>query len=157
LKSHEARYFFEIARIAKQKRRRLLVLENVKGLLSHDRGKTFANILATLDELGYDAQWQVLNSKYFVPQNRERIFIIGHLREEPRPKIFPIRENLEGDNNTRHKAQEDGTWIRDKLVGAIDANYHKGYGTRTMIYMSQKKYEYETKNSGTKRVLDTYK
>ena len=50
--------FFEIARIAKQKRPRLLLLENVKGLLSHDRGKTFANILATLDELGYDAEWQ---------------------------------------------------------------------------------------------------
>lgn len=125
--------FFEIARIARQKRPRLLLLENVKGLLSHDRGKTFANILATLDELGYDAEWQVLNSKYFVPQNRERIFIIGHLRGTPRPEIFPIRENLEGDNSTRHKTQEDGTWFRDKLVGAIDANYHKGYGTRTMI------------------------
>lgn len=48
--------FFEVARIAKQKRPRLLLLENVKGLLSHDRGKTFAVILATLDELGYDAQ-----------------------------------------------------------------------------------------------------
>lgn len=130
--------FFEIARIAKQKRPRLLLLENVKGLLSHDRGKTFANILATLDELGYDAQWQVLNSKYFVPQNRERIFIICYLRGTPRPEVFPIREDDSGNYFTRPETQEDGSRIRDKLVGAIDANYHKGYGTRTMIYLSQK-------------------
>ena len=84
--------FFEIARIARQKRPRLLLLENVKGLLSHDRGKTFAVILSTLDELGYDAQWQMLNSKYWVPQNRERIFIVGHLRGTPRPQVFPFRE-----------------------------------------------------------------
>ncbi len=84
--------FFEIARIAKQKRPRLLLLENVKGLLSHDGGKTFAEILATLDEIGYDAQWQVLNSKYFVPQNRERIFIIAHLRGTSRPEVFPLGE-----------------------------------------------------------------
>ena len=82
--------FFEIARIAGQKRPGLLLLENVKGLLSHDRGKTFATILATLDELGYDAQWQVLNSKYFVPQNRKRVFIVGHLRGEPWKQVFPL-------------------------------------------------------------------
>jgi len=82
--------FFEIARIAKQKRPRFLLLENVEGLLSHADGRTFAQILATLDEIGYDAEWQVLNSKYFVPQNRDRIFIIAYLRETPRPKVFPL-------------------------------------------------------------------
>jgi DNA (cytosine-5)-methyltransferase 1 len=83
--------FFEIARIAKEKRPRLLLLENVKGLLSHDQGRTFGVILSTLDELGYDCQWQVLNSKDFgVPQNRERVFIIGHLRGTPRPQVFPL-------------------------------------------------------------------
>ena len=133
--------FFEIARIAKQKRPRFLLLENVKGLLSHDRGRTFAVILAALDELGYDAEWQVLNSKYFVPQNRERIFIIGYLRGEPRLEIFPIRENIKGNNSSRHKTQKDGSRVRDQItgsvqtsptngaatmiVGAIDANYHK--------------------------------
>jgi len=84
--------FFEIARIAKQKQPRILFLENVKGLLSHDKGKTFAVILNTLDELGYDCEWQVLNSKDFgVPQNRERVFIIGYFRGTSRPKVFPIR------------------------------------------------------------------
>ena len=72
--------FFEIARILRAKQPRLFVLENVKGLLSHDNGNTFRTIIATLDELGYDLQWQVLNSKnHGVPQNRERVFIIGHL------------------------------------------------------------------------------
>ena len=88
--------FYEIARIAQDKRPTYLFLENVKGLLSHDNGRTFETILRTFDELGYELQWQVLNSKNFgVPQNRERVFIIGHLRGEPRPQIFPLRENDE--------------------------------------------------------------
>ena len=85
--------FFEIARCLKQKQPRLFLIENVKGLLSHDQGRTFLTILATLDELGYDCQWQVLNSKNFgVPQNRERVFIVGHLRGTSRPEVFPIGE-----------------------------------------------------------------
>ena len=87
--------FFEIARILRAKQPRLFVLENVKGLLSHDNGNTFRTIIATLDELGYDLQWQVLNSKnHGVPQNRERVFIIGHLRGTSRPKVFPFGENV---------------------------------------------------------------
>jgi len=86
--------FFKIARILRTKQPRLLCLENVKGLLSHDNGNTFRTILSTLDELGYDLQWQVLNSKNFgVPQNRERVFIIGHLGGTSRPEVFPIGES----------------------------------------------------------------
>lgn len=92
--------FFEIARIARAKQPRLLLLENVAGLLSHEEGRTFGVILGVLDELGYDAQWQVLNSKDFgVPQNRERVFIVGHHRGTPRPEVFPF---IGGD-------QEDGS------------------------------------------------
>lgn len=87
--------FFEIARAAEQIKPRTLFLENVRGLLSHDKGRTFRTIISTLDELGYDAEWQILNSKNFgVPQNRERVFIIGHLRGERGREVFPItREN----------------------------------------------------------------
>lgn len=89
--------FFEIARAAKEIQPSLLFLENVKGLLSHDKGRTFRTILSTLDELGYDAEWQILNSKDFgVPQNRERVFIIGHLRGKRGREVFPIR----GDDTT---------------------------------------------------------
>lgn len=64
--------FFEIARIAAVKRPAFLLLENVPGLLSHDGGRTFATILGTLSDLGYNVTWQVLNSKDFgVPQSRK--------------------------------------------------------------------------------------
>lgn len=93
--------FFEIARAAKEIKPPLLFLENVKGLLSHDQGRTFRTILSTLDELGYDAEWQVLNSKDFgVPQNRERVFIIGHLRGTGGRPVFPIF----GKNGTINQA-----------------------------------------------------
>ena len=83
--------FFEIMRAAKQIQPPILFLENVKGLLNHDKGRTFRIILQAMDELGYDAEWQVLNSKDFgVPQNRERVFIIGHLRGACGREIFPI-------------------------------------------------------------------
>ena len=84
--------FFDIARATEQIKPRFLLLENVKGLLSHDKGKTFATILSTLDELGYNVEWQVFNSKdYGVPQNRERAFIIGHLRGECGREILSFR------------------------------------------------------------------
>ncbi|EGO8848093.1 DNA cytosine methyltransferase [Enterococcus faecalis] len=82
--------FFEIARFTAILRPRFLFLENVKGLLNHERGATFETILRTLDELGYDVEWACLNSKAYVPQNRERVFIIGHSRAERTPQIFPL-------------------------------------------------------------------
>lgn len=73
--------FFEIARIASVKKPKYLFLENVPGLLNHDSGRTFETIIRTLDELGYDVCWQVLNSKNFgVPQSRNRVYIIGYHR-----------------------------------------------------------------------------
>jgi len=112
--------FFDIARIIKAKQPRLVFLENVKGLLSHDNGETFRTIIATLDELGYDIQWQVLNSKnHGVPQNRERVFIIGHLRGTSRPEVFPFGSTDEKDIRNTGK----------DLSYALDANYHKGTNT----------------------------
>ena len=98
--------FFEIARIIKAKRPKIVLLENVKGLLNHDKGKTFSVILQTISELGYDVQWMVLNSKFFgVPQNRERVFIIGSLRGTSRPEILPFRE---GNQEFTREADEQG-------------------------------------------------
>lgn len=85
--------FFEIARFASILRPSYLFLENVKGLLNHEGGATFETILRALDELGYDVEWQVLNSKDYVPQNRERVFIIGHLRGASTEKIFPFERD----------------------------------------------------------------
>ncbi|MGY6667036.1 DNA (cytosine-5-)-methyltransferase [Bacillus cereus] len=75
--------FFEIARIAEAKQPRLLLLENVKGLISSAKGEVIRVIVETLNSIGYTVDFNVLNSKYFgVPQNRERIFIVGILNGE---------------------------------------------------------------------------
>jgi len=75
--------FFEIARICAEKRPKYLILENVKGLLSHRKGETFEKMLGVLAELGYDVEWEVLNSKSFgTAQNRERLYIKGYFREK---------------------------------------------------------------------------
>lgn len=115
--------FFDICRVLRAKRPSYLLLENVKGLLSHDDGLTFQTIIGTLDELGYDYQWGVLNSKDFgVPQNRERVFIVGHTRGKPRPKVFPLGE---------------ADKVYPELATCLDANYGKGWlnhGQRTMIF-----------------------
>lgn len=99
--------FFDLARILRTKRPRLFVFENVKGLLNHDGGNTFRTIITTIVELGYDCQWEVLNSKnHGVPQNRERVIIVGHLRGSSRPQVFPItRENGNIANASQHEQQ----------------------------------------------------
>ena len=76
-----------------------LFIENVKNLLSVNGGWDFARLLTELEQGGYDAEWQVLNSKYFgVPQNRERVFIVGHLRGRSTTEVFPV-EGTDGENH----------------------------------------------------------
>ncbi len=83
--------FFEIARVAGKRRPAYLLLENVPGLLSHDKGRTFTAILSTLSELGYHVEFQVLNSKDFgVPQSRKRLYIIGYLDPGCAGKVLPF-------------------------------------------------------------------
>ncbi|PAE24048.1 DNA (cytosine-5-)-methyltransferase [Bacillus sp. 7894-2] len=74
--------FFEMARLAAEKQPKLILAENVKGLVSHDKGKTLDTIVKTLNDIGYRVDFEIMNSKYFgVAQNRERIFIVG-VRED---------------------------------------------------------------------------
>ena len=121
--------FFEVARILKVKRPKTILLENVKGLLNHEGGKTFGVIIQTLDELGYKVQWMVLNSKFHgVPQNRERVLIIGNLRGTSRSEILPFEINSretfkdwESQNSGTLCAQygkipTDGTYVRAVLT-----------------------------------------
>lgn len=134
--------FFEICRFASILRPKYLFLENVRGLLNHDGGgATFETIIRTLDGLGYDVEWQVLNSKNFgVPQNRERVFIIGHLRGQRTRNVFPIlRENAKSDNqqskieivgNTKNPngtSQGTGSIVYDSngLIGTLCARDYK--------------------------------
>jgi DNA (cytosine-5)-methyltransferase 1 len=83
--------FFEFARFIEQIKPRFFLFENVKGLLSHEKGKTFATMLSVFHDLGYDAEWQVCNSKDFgTPHNRERIMLVGYIRGQCRREIFPL-------------------------------------------------------------------
>lgn len=112
--------FFEIARFTSILKPRILFLENVKGLLNHDKGRTFETILQTLDELGYNVEWQVLNSKNFgVPQNRERVFIIGRLRGTGGRKVFPIG----GESKNVNCVRQIGNLIQTNSFGG---NPHRG-------------------------------
>jgi len=121
--------FFDIVRIIREKQPRLLLLENVKGLLSHDQGRTFYTIISTLNEVGYDLQWQVLNSKnHGVPQNRERVFIVGHLRGTSRPEVFPIGEDDQLSNGQdvskeRQPQAEISTTVRDGMGNKADSTF----------------------------------
>ncbi|HEM5098214.1 TPA: DNA (cytosine-5-)-methyltransferase [Streptococcus suis] len=119
--------FFEIARFASILRPKYLFLENVTGLLNHDNGNTFETILGALDELGYDAEWQVFNSKNFgVPQNRERVFIIGHLRGASGRAIFPFER---GD-------KEIGS-LQGQSTNTITARYGEAQGSGSYIIEGQ--------------------
>ena len=118
--------FFEIARFASILKPKYLFLENVKGLLNHDKGDTFETILSALDELGYDVEWQVLNSKDFgVPQNRERVFIIGHLRGERGRKVFPI-----GGEDEKSSAKRLGI----NILGNTKNPNGTAQGTRDIVH-----------------------
>lgn len=97
--------FWEIVRLLagrkEEDRPQYLLIENVKNLLSVGRGFDFARLLCALAELGYSCEWQVLNSKDFgVAQNRERVFIVGHLGDGSRRKVFPIQPT-DGENSCK--------------------------------------------------------
>ena len=120
--------FFEIARFASILKPKYLFLENVKGLLNHDRGNTFKTILGSLDGLGYDVEWQVLNSKNFsVPQNRERVFIVGYLRGECARNVFPIF----GEN-----AKSDDQQSKIEIIGNTKNPNGTGQGKGSIVYNS---------------------
>jgi len=116
--------FGELARLAERSKPRLLFLENVKGLLSAQDGYCFAHILSRLDELGYFVEWQVLNSKDFgVPQNRERVFIIGHLGGEPASKVFPLGEGGKVADGVAGEAQGYDTNDNRPEIGEANRVY----------------------------------
>jgi len=120
--------FFEIARIIKVKKPKIVFLENVKGLLNHDKGQTFSIIIQTLSELGYNVQWMVLNSKFFgVPQNRERVFIIGSIRGTSRPEILPFGR-INSEDNELPGYEETTNTIHARITADSNGTYIEGRG-----------------------------
>ncbi|WP_108866849.1 DNA cytosine methyltransferase [Aquimarina aquimarini] len=94
IRGSKSKLFFEAIRVLDIYRPRLFIFENVKGLFSSNQGKDFEIVLKSIANIGvYECQWQLLNTAWFLPQNRERIYLVGSLREKPRPQIFPIGES----------------------------------------------------------------
>lgn len=105
--------FFDIARILEYKKPKAFMLENVKNLVSHDKGNTFKVIKNTLTELGYSIHFQVLDGKHFVPQHRERIIIVGFRKD-----IFEEKENFKFP-----KLPDPKTKIKDILEPEVENKY----------------------------------
>jgi len=104
--------FFEIARLLRHYRETespidYFLLENVKGLLSHDNGRTFATIYGVLSDLGYTVEFQLLNTRWWLPQNRERIYLVGYIGDRSGQSVFPIGEDGEvfDGKQTRNEPQ----------------------------------------------------
>jgi DNA (cytosine-5)-methyltransferase 1 len=131
--------FFDLARFIAAKRPRLLLLENVRGLLSHAHGQTFALVLAVLDDLGYDCQWEVRDAREHTAQDRRRLFLIGHRRGTRRPEVFPLAAccpRVPATPVTRSR----GVWRPRTDVTTIDASYAKGidnHGQRTALLIDR--------------------
>lgn len=139
--------FFVVTRIIRsleeKDRPTFLLIENVKNLLSVNKGFDFAKLLVELDEIGYDAEWDVLDTAEVLPQHRERVYIVGHFRERSTRQVFPIRNSgiqnfgqPKQNSNTvtagYSKAQSIGSYIVEgqsakvKQVGNISAG--RSYG-----------------------------
>ena len=131
--------FFEIARILRYYVRAgkpidCFLLENVKGLLSHDNGRTFAIIYRVLTDIGYTVECQLLNTRWVLPQNRERIYIVGHFGNGSGCKVFPIGEsgqvsynrNTEVASTLQHPGHSGGNYKGMNMISIPEAT-KKGY------------------------------
>lgn len=149
------RVMYLVGQLKEEDKPTYLFIENVKNLLSVNGGWDFARLLIEMEQGGYDAEWQVLNSKDFgVPQNRERCFIIGHLRGRSTSKIFPI-EGTDGKNSIQIIAHKDGyrrntqVFGSDGITEALDTGQGGGRGHHValpcFIDLSYKKTELTNK------------
>ncbi|MGX0298280.1 DNA (cytosine-5)-methyltransferase 1 [Staphylococcus hominis] len=130
--------FFHIARAIKEIQPSYVLLENVKGLLSHDKGRTYGTIVQALDELGYFIEWGLFNSKYWgVPQNRERVYILVTRKDVwKEPKLFNLLKQQ--------------TSVDTRLVDILETNVDESY------YLSEEKTRKLTLNEDLSGRLNHY-
>jgi DNA (cytosine-5)-methyltransferase 1 len=142
------RVMYLIGQLEEENKPTFLFIENVKNLLSVNGGWDFARLLIEMDRGGYDAEWQVLNSRDFgVPQNRERCFIIGHLRGRSSSEVFPV-ERTSGENRISIIAHRDGfhrnlqTFSTEGICETLDTGQGGGRGTYVPINILNKDYRH---------------
>jgi len=105
LQANRSSLFFEAIEIIRIKRPKYFIFENVKGLFSSNEGKDFDIVLREIADIGYDGQWQLVNTRWLLPQNRERVYFVGHIRGESRPQVFPICEDDREDTASRSREE----------------------------------------------------
>lgn len=128
--------FFDIARIIKHKKPKIFLLENVKNLVSHDKKRTFRVISETLRELGYTIHYKVLDAKYYVPQHRERIIIVGF-----RKSIFKSNENFEFPEPDTYERS-----IKEILEKKVNPKYT--LSDKLWNYLQEYKKKHQAKGNG---------
>lgn len=148
--------FFYYVEILKAKKPRYFIWENVKGALSSNGGWDFAKVQIEFSEAGYDITWQVLNASDFgVPQNRERIFIVGHLRGERGGKVLHITRDTTKtlEELTRKQSQGNRIYSIEGLSTSICSNAG-GLGAKTGLYAIS---VVRDKKSGQRHIVPTNK
>lgn len=121
LKGKKSRLFFDAIKIIKRLKPDCFVFENVRNILSSNQGKDFEAVLRSIAEIGiYDCQWQLLNSSLVLPQNRERLFLVGHLSEKTTPEVFPIQVDSKTTGKIRKKESL-------KVTGQVYKSNQSGY------------------------------
>ena len=121
----------EAIRLIDECRPRFFIWENVKGTFSSNNGEDFWAIIQAFTNLGgYRLEWQLLNTKWFLPQNRERIYLVGYLGDECSGQVFPIRESSKQTNElqvqqtntccltTRYEAAANGSYVIERKLNA---------------------------------------
>lgn len=144
--------FFEIARIIRKKKPQVVFLENVKNLVAHDNGKTFEVILNTLHEIGYHVRYMVLNACEYgnIPQNRERIYIVGFLNEDYANKFYfpqPIRltNKLKDEIDFENKVDDKYYYTREKYPRIVEEM--NKFNNQDTLYQWRRQYVRQNKSN----------
>jgi DNA (cytosine-5)-methyltransferase 1 len=115
--------FYEAVRLIEEFKPDVFIFENVKGLLSSNKGKDFELVLRTIADIGlYECEWQLLNTAWLLPQNRERVYFVGHLTGRSKPRIFPISETTSRTN----EGQPNTAIVRTITAGGHSGGHHSG-------------------------------
>ena len=133
LEANRSGLFYEAMRIVRTTRPKYFIFENVKGIFSSKGGQDFRIVLQEIADSGYDGQWELLDSRYVLPQSRERMYFVGHIRGERRPEIFPIKDIHRRSNEEQFQVKtaaekewdlqySNSGWRREGYTGGVNTS-----------------------------------